>query len=128
MIVLAPIFHVGPGFNSRHLHHNHLSVTLETMNIFKRFLRIALIVEGLLLMGFLPTLFNPNARIYGGSGGGWDWSPWGFMGPMAGLMFLTGVGIDAAWRNIKNPVLRGVVIALLLLALASIWVGIVKSA
>lgn len=93
----------------------------------KRIIRIVIIVEMLLLLGFLPTLFNPSARIYGGTGGGWDWSPWGFVGPMAGLMFLTGLGIDLAVRKIKNPVYRTIVIGLLVLALACIWATIVRS-
>ena len=95
--------------------------------MFKRLLRIAIIVELLLLVGFLPTLFNANARIYGGLGGGWDWSPWGFVGPMAGLMFITGLCIDIAARKIKKPVFRAIVIAALVLALASVWAMIVRS-
>ncbi len=97
------------------------------MNMFKRIIRIAVVVELLLLMGFIPTLFNPNARMYGGPGGGWDWSPWGFVGPMAGLMFVTGLAIDFAARKIKNPVERTIAIAALVLALAFIWVKIVRS-
>ncbi len=97
------------------------------MSVFKRILRIAIIVELLLLVGFLPTLFNPNARIYGGPGGGWDWSPWGFVGPMAGLMFVTGLAIDFAARKMKNPVLKTIVIVALVLALASVWAMIVRS-
>ena len=90
-------------------------------------MRIVIVVELLLLMGFLPTLLNPNARIYGGTGGGWDWSPWGFVGPMAGLMFITGLAIDSAARKITNPVYRAIVIAALILALALIWAKIVRS-
>ena len=90
-------------------------------------MRIVIVVELLLLMGFLPTLLNPNARIYGGTGGGWDWSPWGFVGPMAGLMLITGLAIDFAARKIANPVYRGIVIAALILALALIWAKIVRS-
>ncbi len=96
-------------------------------NTFKITLRIVIIVELLLLIGFLPTLFNPNARIYGGQGGGWDWSPWGFVGPMALLLFLTGLCIDTAARKIKNPLLKAIVIAALVLALASVWAMIVRS-
>lgn len=97
------------------------------MPMLARILRIAVIVELLLLIGFLPTLFNPHARIYGGPGGGWDWSPWGFVGPLAGLMFLTGLAIDFAARNIKNPVYRVISIAIIVLALASVWARIVWS-
>lgn len=100
---------------------------VTTMNMLKRIIRIAIVVEFILLMGFLPTLFNPNARIYGGPGGGWDWSPWGFVGPMAGLMFVTGLAIDFAARKIGNPVYRAIVIAALVLALAFIWAKIVRS-
>lgn len=46
---------------------------------------------------------------------------------MAGLMFLTGLGIDLAVRKIKNPVYRAIVIGLLVLALACIWAKIVRS-
>lgn len=102
-------------------------IVKPTMNVFKRILRIAIIVELLLLVGFLPTLFNPNAHIYGGSGGGWDWSPWGFVGPMAGLMFVTGLCIDMSARHIKNPIIRTIVIAGFVLALASVWAMIVRS-
>ena len=97
------------------------------MNYSRRLLRIVIIVELIMLAGFLPTLFNPSARIYGGAGGGWDWSPWGFVGPLAGLMFLTGVGIDMAARKISNPLLKSLVVALLLLALACIWARIIQS-
>lgn len=100
---------------------------VTTMDMFKRIIRIAIAVELLLLIGFIPTLFNPNARIYGGPGGGWDWSPWGFVGPMAGLMFVTGLAIDVAARKITNPVYRSLAIAALVLALAFVWVRIVQS-
>lgn len=97
------------------------------MTLLKRIARIAIVTELLLLIGFLPTLFNPHARIYGGDGGGWDWSPWSFAGPMAGLMLLTGLGMDIAARNIRNPVYKAVAIAGLALALVCIWVNIVRS-
>lgn len=100
---------------------------VSTMNMFKRIIRIAIVVELILLIGFIPTLLNPNARIYGGPGGGWDWSPWVFVGPMAGLMFVTGLAIDFAGRKITNPVYRTIVIAALVLALACIWAKIVRS-
>lgn len=103
------------------------SATIATMTIIKRLLRIVIIVESLLLLGFLPTLFNPNAHIYGGSGGGWDWSPWVFVGPMAGLLFVAGLLIDISARNIKNPPLRIIFIATILLLVAMIWGTIVRS-
>jgi amino acid transporter len=97
------------------------------MPLSKRLLRIALIVELLLFLGFLPTLFNPNAHIYGGTGGGWDWSPWGFVGPMAALMFMTGIGIDTAARSIEHPIIRAIVIVGLVCGLGFIWAQIVRS-
>lgn len=100
---------------------------MTTMPIVKRILRIVIVVEMLLLMGFLPTLFNPSARIYVGTGRGLDSSPWGFVGPMAGLMFVTGLRIDIAVRKIKNPVYRAIVIGLLVLALGCIWATNVRS-
>ncbi len=92
-----------------------------------RVIRVIIIVELILLVGFLPTLFNPNARIFGGPGGGWDWSPWGFVGPLAGLMFITGLGIDLAARKVTSPLLRSLVIVFLVLALAAVWIRIVRS-
>lgn len=97
------------------------------MSLLKRIIRIAIVVELLLLLGFMPTLLNPNARIYGGPGGGWDWSPWAFVGPMAGLMFVTGLAVDFAARKIANPVYRAIAIVALVLALAFIWVRVVQS-
>lgn len=93
----------------------------------KRLLRVAIIVELILLVGFLPTLFNPQARLYGGPGGGWDWSPWGLIGPLAGLMFVAGVLIDLAVRKVKHPVYRTFVIAMLVLAVGLVWARIVWS-
>ncbi len=92
----------------------------------KRLLRIFIIVELILLAGFLPTLFNPNARLYGGPGGGWDWSPWTFVSPMVVLLFVTGLGIDLAVRKIKNPVYRVIAIAACVLPCMAIW-GIVAT-
>jgi hypothetical protein len=100
---------------------------ITIMSMFKRIIRIAIVVELILLIGFIPTLFNPNARIYGGPGGGWDWSPWCFVGPMAGLMFVTGLAIDVAARKITHPVYRTITIAALVLALVFVWVRIVRS-
>lgn len=65
--------------------------------------------------------------MYGGPGGGWDWSPWTFVGPMAGLMFIAGLGIDVAAEKIKNPVYRAVIIAALVLMVAFVWAWIVGS-
>ncbi len=99
----------------------------QCMTLLKRLLRIVVLVELLLLIGFLPTLFNPNARIYGGPGGGWDWSPWGFVGPLAGLMLIAGLAMDYAWRNIRHPVLRRVAVAAPALAVGLLWIRIVRS-
>lgn len=95
--------------------------------MFARIMRVFIVVELLLLVGFIPTLFNSNARIYGGPGGGWDWSPWTFVGPMAGLLFVAGLAIDFAMRKITNPVYRALVIAAVVLAVGLIWVRIVQS-
>ena len=97
------------------------------MTFFTRILRIAILVELIVFIGFFPTLFNENAHLYGGSGGGWDWSPWTFVGPMAGLLFVIGIGVDAALRHIKHPALRIIVTISLLLLLGSIWAMIVRS-
>jgi hypothetical protein len=94
---------------------------------FTRILRIVILVELILFIGFLPTLFNENAHLYGGNGGGWDWSPWTFFGPMAGLLFVIGISVDAALRHIKHPAIRIIVTINLLLLLGSIWVMIVRS-
>lgn len=91
----------------------------------KRIIRIFIIVELILLGPFILTLLNPNARINGGLGGGWDWSPKAFIGPMAALLFVAGLAIDFAARNIVNPVYRiGAITAIVLMVLL-IWVQIV---
>lgn len=93
----------------------------------KRAIAIAVVVELLLLAGFLPTLFNPNARIYGGSGGGWDWSPMTFVGPVALLLLIVGLCIDLAVRKIAHPIVRIVTICVLLVGLGVLWTAIVHS-
>ncbi|MFH0951203.1 MAG: hypothetical protein V1765_01890 [bacterium] len=94
----------------------------------KRIIRIFIIVELILLGPFILTLLNPNARINGGPGGGWDWSPYAFVGPMAALLFVTGLAIDLAARKITKPVYRiGTIIAIVLVLLL-IWIQIVTGA
>lgn len=95
------------------------------MSMFKRIIRIAIIIELILLVPFVLTLLNPNARINGGSGGGWDWSPKVFFGPMAALLFIAGLAIDSAARKITNPVYRVTVIATIVLVVLFIWAEIV---
>ncbi len=109
---------------SHFIYTNSLATTLQMLT---RVLRIIIVVELIMLTGFLPTLFNPHARIYGGPGGGWDWSPWSFVGPMGGLMFVTGLGIDTVSRKITNPMYRVFFITMLVLVFASIWAKIVRS-
>ena len=95
------------------------------MSIGKRIIRIAIIVELILLVPFVLTLLNPNARINGGPGGGWDWSPSAFFGPMAALLFVAGLAIDFAAKKITNHVYRIGTIAAIVLVILLIWIQIV---
>lgn len=88
-------------------------------------LRILIIVELILLGPFILTLLNPNARINGGSGGGWDWSPKAFFGPMAGLLFIAGLVIDFIARKMANPVYQVGAITSVVLVVILIWIQIV---
>ncbi len=83
--------------------------------------RIVLGVGLLLLIPLALTLFNPNASLYGGPGGGWDWMPGDFV-VMGILLFLTGLAIDVAVRNIVNPVSRTITVTGILAALFFIWI------
>lgn len=91
------------------------------MSMLKRIIRIFIIIELILLGPFILTLFNPNARINGGPGGGWDWSPRVFFGPMAALLFVAGLAIDFAARKITNLVYRIGAIAAIVLVVLLIW-------
>ena len=72
----------------------------------------------------LLTLLNPNSRIRGGEGGGWDWSPFSFV-LFVPLIFCVGMTIDFAWRKIKSPVSRTLTISAIVLALLLAWVQVV---
>lgn len=89
--------------------------------ISKNIARIALGVGSLLLIPLTLTLLNPNASLYGGPGGGWDWMPGDFV-VMGLLLFLTGLAIDFAWRNVANPAYRVIAVAAIMTALVLIWV------
>lgn len=91
----------------------------------KRIIRIFIIVELILLGPFILTLLNQNAQINGGSGGGWDWSPKVFFGPMAALLFIAGLAIDFAARKITNTFYRVTAIIAIVLAVLLIWAEIV---
>lgn len=87
----------------------------------KRIVRIAVIVGVILLIPLVLTLLNPNAGIYGGAGGGWDWMPGDFVG-MGALLFATGLAIEYARIKFTNPTYRVLAITAIVLALLAIWV------
>ncbi len=86
----------------------------------KNLIRIAIFVGLILLIPLILTLLNPNAEIYGGKGGGWDWMP-GDFGVMGILLFGTGLAIDFAARKIGNRTHRVLAIASIVLMLLLIW-------
>ena len=45
----------------------------------KSIIRLAIITGLILLIPLILTLVNPTAHLNGGSGGGWDWSPFDFV-------------------------------------------------
>lgn len=98
-------------------------ITLPTNNI----ARIALVVLGILLIPLALTLFNSNASIYGGPGGGWDWMPGDFL-VMGALLFVTGLAIDAAVRNITEPAHKIAAVLGILAILVLIWVELAVDA
>ena len=87
----------------------------------KNIVRIAIIVGLILLIPLVLTLLNPNARIYGGGGGGWDWAPGGFI-VMGVLLFGTGFALDFAVRKLINPIYRVFAVIAIVVALLLIWV------
>lgn len=95
------------------------------MSILKKIIRIFIIIELILLGPFVLTLLNPNARINGGPGGGWDWSPLVFFGPIAALLFIAGLAVDFVARKIAKPVYRITAIIAIVLVVLLIWAGIV---
>jgi hypothetical protein len=90
---------------------------VPTQNI----VRILVAVGVLLLIPLVLTLLNSNASIYGGPGGGWDWMPGDFL-VMGTLLFVTGLAIDLAIRNLTSPAARIAIVGAILLALFLIWI------
>lgn len=87
----------------------------------RRLITWALVVALILLIPLVLTLLNPNARVYGGEGGDWDWAPGGFV-VMGLLLFCTGLAIDFAVRKITHPIFRMFAVAAIVLTLLAIWV------
>lgn len=91
------------------------------MKNFKNITRIVLVAGIILLIPLVLTLLNPNAEIYGGRGGGWDWMPGDFV-IMGILLFGTGLSIDLAARKLTNPMHRILAIAAIIIVLFLVWV------
>lgn len=87
----------------------------------KNIIRIIIIVGLILLIPLVLTLINPNARINGGSGGGWDWAPGSFF-VMGTLLFCTGLAIDFAARKFTNSLYRVTAIIAIVILFLLIWV------
>lgn len=84
-------------------------------------IRVAVIVGFILPIPLILTLLNPNASIYGGPGGGWDWGPLDF--PLMGaLLFTTGMAIDFVARRVPSRAMRVLGISAIILTCLAIWV------
>jgi hypothetical protein len=93
----------------------------------KNVIRLLIGVGVLLLLPLTLTLFNSNASIYGGPGGGWDWMP-GDFAVMGTLLFITALAADFAIRNIENPIYRVATVVGILMALFLIWIELAVDA
>jgi hypothetical protein len=85
----------------------------------KNMICIAVVIGLVLLIPLTGTLLH---SIYGI--GGWNWSPGGFV-VMGALLFGFGLALVFVAKNVKNPVCRVVVCALMVLMLIAIWTEIV---
>ena len=83
--------------------------------------RVALGVSAVLLIPLALTLVNPNASIYGGPGGGFDWMPGDFV-IMGVLLFAAGLAISFAVRKLADPAAKIAAVVAILAALFAIWV------
>ena len=84
-------------------------------------IRVGIITGLILLIPLVLTLLNPNARIYGGPGGGWDWAPGDFL-TMGVLLYIAGTAIDFVARRVPSRAIRFLIIGGLVLAFLALWV------
>jgi len=67
------------------------------------------------------TLTNPDARLNGGAGGGFDWTLGSFV-VMGVLLFAAGLGVQFAARKIRRPLPRILAGSAIVLVVLMIWV------
>jgi hypothetical protein len=67
------------------------------------------------------TLTNPNARLNGGDGGGFDWTLGSFV-VMGVLVFAVGLGVQVAARRINRPLHRILAAAAIITVFGLVWV------
>ena len=87
----------------------------------KNIIRVAVVTGIVLLIPLALTLLNPNAEIYGGGGGGWDWMPGDFL-VMGALIFGAGLAVDFSIRKITNPAYRFIAVSAIIAAFLLVWV------
>lgn len=87
----------------------------------KNSVRILISVGLLLLIPLAFTLLNSHASLYGGTGGGWDWTT-GDFAVMGALLFCAGYAIAFAIQNLKKSASRVTAVALILAALFLVWI------
>jgi hypothetical protein len=80
--------------------------------------RVVLVTLAILLVPLAGTLLNPNASMYGGAGGGFDWTLSDFV-VMGAILFVTGLGLDFAYR--KAGKYRVIAIAAIIFAFLWLW-------
>ncbi len=98
-------------------------ITVPSANI----ARLVIIVGTLLLIPLSLTLLNPNASIYGGPGGGFDWMPGDFI-VMGALLFAAGFAIEFARINLTNSTYKVAAILGIVATLLIIWVELAVGA
>jgi hypothetical protein len=86
----------------------------------RHLIHTAIATACLLMVPLVLTLSNPNARIYGGEGGGFDWMPGSFL-VMGAMLFSCGLAIQYASVRFKGVLPRIAVIAGVACAFLLIW-------
>lgn len=81
----------------------------------RRYLNIAIGTGLLLLIPFVLTV-----RDGGTEGNGWNWGPFDFVA-MGALLFAAGVALDGVWRRLKDPAIRLLACAGIVLILLLVW-------
>ncbi len=88
---------------------------------------VVLVTILILLVPLTLTLINPNASIYGGEGGGWDWMPGDFI-VMGALLLITGLAINFVIKKFNKMPYMVILVAAIVIVFLLVWIELAVDA